>query len=144
NGTPASETVLSAAIAGHFGAPILMATGDADYVAHVRDVLGGIETVVTKTAYGRVAAQTATPTQSRAWISEAVPKALARAGEQSPFILEPPVILEADFQRHMAPELLSYLPSVERVASKTIRFKGRDITDISKFLAVVAHYSYAL
>ncbi|MEM8985198.1 MAG: M55 family metallopeptidase [Pseudomonadota bacterium] len=143
NGRPASETMLSAAIAGHFATPVLMATGDRDYVIHAEELLGDIVCVETKTGYGRISARTLTPNAACEKLAAAVPKALDRRG-RTPFKIETPVVLEVDFQRHLGAELLSYLPGVERTASKTIRFEGADMTNISKFLAVVAHYSYSL
>ena len=41
-------------------------------------------------------------------------------------------------------ELLAYLPNVERVDSHTIRYVGRDMVEISRFLQVATGYQVDL
>ena len=52
NGVPVPETGLNAAIAGHFGVPVIMLTGDDAIAEEATDLLGDLETAVVKKAYG--------------------------------------------------------------------------------------------
>ena len=140
NGVPACETVLSAALANRFDTPILLATGDEEYIAGAQEILGDVAYVATKKSYGRLSVQTVTPARSRALISDAVPKALAKVGHVAPYELEPPIVFEADFQRKDSVELLDYLPGVERIASHTIRFETNDIVDVIKLITFIVTY----
>ena len=51
NGKVASETVISAATAAHFGVPLILVSGCDAYIEHAESVLEGVEGVVTKWAY---------------------------------------------------------------------------------------------
>jgi D-amino peptidase len=51
------------------------------------------------------------------------------------------VTLELSFKNYLPAEVLTYLRSVERVDSHTIRFKGRDMLEVSDFLDFVDTYS---
>ena len=55
------EYGLNGAVAGHFNVPVLMLTGDQTACAQASELLGGIETVVVKTALSRMAAECLPP-----------------------------------------------------------------------------------
>lgn len=134
NGAVASETYLSAAIAGHFNVPVIMATGDDHYVSHANSVLGDIETATTKHSYGWHSTCTISPMLAMERISHASKRALSRLGEMTPFVIDAPVVVEIDFKHRTSPELLSYFAFVERTGPWTIRYKAADVVDASKFL----------
>lgn len=136
NGSPMSETGISAATAGHFGVPIIMASGDDAYVAHVRELLGDIECATTKWCQGFVSTKTLTPEASALRIREAVRKAVERRDQFKPFRLDAPIELEIEFNNRLVAEVLSYLSVVERLGAHTIRFIGADMVEVSKFLSV--------
>ena len=139
NGAPASETVISAAIAGAFDVPILFASGDRPYVKHAKELLGAeIVTVETKIPTGRFSADTKSPKAACAEIREAAARAVADGPRIAPFRLETPITFEADFQKHLPAELTAYLPMVERIGPYTIRFVGEDIPAVSKFLSFLS------
>lgn len=140
NGRPVSESAISAAIAGHFGVPVVMLSGDDAIAAEAVAVLGPIETAVTKWSLGFHSARTLMPEASYALIAEKVKAALGRLGDFRPFRLEGPVTLEIAFKNYMPAEVLAYLPNVDRVDSHTIRFVGRDMTEVSRFLQFATNY----
>ena len=51
-----------------------------------------------------------------------------------PYRLKGPIQLDVTFKNYRPSELLSYLPSVERTDSHSIRFVGQDMVAISRFL----------
>lgn len=63
------------------------------------------------------------------------------ARRQRPYTLRGPVTLEMSFKHYRAAELLAYLPIVTRVNSHTIRFVGRDILEVSRFIEFAGSYS---
>jgi D-amino peptidase len=140
NGVPMPEAGINAAIAGHFGVPILMITGDDAIVAEAQGLLGDIEGAVVKWSYGFHSARTRTPAAAVALIRETAERAVARAGERAPYRLEGPVELEVSFKNYMPSEILSYLPIVDRVDSHTIRFVGQDMVEVSKFIEFLTTY----
>lgn len=141
NGMLMSEGGVNAAIAGHFGVPVVMISGDDAVVEEVRGMLGDIEGAVVKQALGFHSTRTLTPEAGRERISEAVTRAMGRLDDFSAFTLEGPYELELSFKSYTAVELLAYLPNVERVDSHTVRFIGRSMIEVSMFIEFVLNYS---
>lgn len=143
NGTPASETVLSAAIAGHYGVAVALVSGDDAYCAHAREALGEVETAEVKWAYGTLSARTMKPELARRLIAERASLALARLADFRPMRIATPVTMEIDFKGRMQAELLAYLPIVERIGAASVRHVAADMLAASKFLEFVTTYTPA-
>ena len=75
NGQVASETVISAATAAHFGVPTLLVSGDDAYIDHAQSVLPGVEGVITKWNHSFTSARMLKPAVAQARIGEAVQRA---------------------------------------------------------------------
>jgi D-amino peptidase len=141
NGEPVTEGAFNAAIAGQFGVPVIMASGDDVAVAEIRKQLGNIETATTKQSLGFHSAASLTPEAACEEISQRVKTAFARRREFKPFVVKMPVSFEVTFKNYMPAEVLSYLRGVERVDSHSIRFVGKDMVEISDFLEFIDTYS---
>lgn len=144
NGKPACETTLSAAMAGHFGVPVILVTGDDKYIEEAQSVLGDVEGAVVKWAGGFHSARVLTPDRAREIIDEATARALQRIQDFKPFRVTTPVSFELRFKHYRPAEVLSYLPIVERVDSHTIRYVGKDIVEVARFLGFVMTYEPGL
>lgn len=144
NGAAVTEGAFNAAIAGHFGVPVVMMSGDDAAIEEVRALLGNIEAAETKKSLGFHSASTLTPQASCELIGRKVKAALARLKEFKPYVLKTPVTLEVSFKSYLPPEVLSYLRTVQRVDSHTIRFQGQDMVEVSDFMVVVNSYNSAL
>jgi D-amino peptidase len=140
NGTEVPEGGLNAAIAGHFGVPVVAVTGDDAAVTEVRQFTGPIEGAVVKRAISFHAAATMTPKAAQELIRARVKAGVERRASAKPHVLPGPVTLEMSFKNYRAAELLAYLPAVTRVNAHTIRFTGRDIVEVSKFIEFVNSY----
>jgi D-amino peptidase len=148
NGISVPEGGFNAAIAGHFGVPVVMVSGDQSATGELREILGDVEEAVVKTALGSRAARTMHPSRSNALIAERTASALARLGDFQPFTpweTSGPnagqVTLEIVFKSETDAEILSYLAEVERVDGSTIRYRAGSILDASGFLAVTIHHN---
>ena len=141
NGVEMMEASLNAAIAGDFGVPVVMISGDDATVAEARSIIGDVEGAVVKWSYGFHSARTIMPEAAYELIGDRVRGALGRLGDFQPYRLEGPIELEISFKNYMPAELLAYLPNVERVDAHTIRFVGNDMTEISRFIAFTTRYS---
>lgn len=140
NGVDMPEAGLSAAIAGDYGVPVVLLTGDDAIADEARALLGDIEVAVTKWSYGFHSARTLMPEAAYALIRERVGSALGRLEDFRPYRLQGPLTLEISFKNYMPAEVLAYLPQVDRVDAHTIRFVGRDMTEISRFMEFVTTY----
>lgn len=141
NGMSMSEAGVNAAIAGHFGVPVIMVSGDNVAVAETQVIVGDVEGAVVKWAKGFHSAQTLTPAAAYEVIRDATTEAIERIDEFEPYRLESPLTLDLSLKHYRPAELLAYLPNVERIGSHTVRFVGQDIVEVSRFLRVALEYS---
>jgi len=144
NGVEMLEASINAAIAGDFGVPVVMISGDDAVVDEARRVVGDMEGAVVKWSLGFHSARTLMPEASYALIRERVRAALARLSDFRPYRMEGPVELEISFKNYMPAEVMAYLPVVERVDAHTIRFVGADMTEVSKFIAFTTRYGVGI
>ncbi len=144
NGTSMPEAGINAAIAGHFNVPVIMVSGDDAAVKETTALLGDIEGAVVKWAYGFHSARTLTPEAAYDVIREKVKRALGRIKEFKPYRVKAPVQLDVRFKSYRPSEMLSYLSIVERTDSHSIRFMGKDIVEVSKFLEFITTYEPSL
>lgn len=144
NGRSLPEGGINAAIAGYFGVPVVMVSGDDVAVAELRALLGEIETAVVKRALSFQSAQTLTPEAARRLIAEKVGTALRQVNRYRPFAIAAPVTLELRFKHYRPAEMLAYLPIVQRLDSHTIRYVGSSILEVSRFLEFVTTYAVNL
>ena len=141
NGNAVTEGEFNAAFAGAVGVPVIFASGDDAALGELKSRLGKIETAETKRSLGFHSAETITPEASCERIAAGVRAALKRLGEFKPYVVKTPVTLEISFKNYMPAEMLSYLRSVQRADSHTIRFVGHDMAEVSDFVDVVDGYS---
>ena len=144
NGVSVPEAGLNAAIAGHFGVPVVLVTGDEAVVKETRALLGDVEGAVVKWPYGFHSARTLTPEASCELIRERAKAAVSRARGRKPWRLTAPVTLELRFKNYRPAEVLAYLPIVERVDAHTIRFRGKDVLEVARFIEFVLHFEPGL
>ena len=140
NGRSMSEGGMSAAIAGHFGVPVIMVSGDHVAVAETQVIVGDVEGAIVKWATGFHSARTLTPQAAQEVIRERTRTAIQRIGEFEPLVLDTPVEMELSLKHYRPVELLDYLPGIERVNSHTIRFTGEDILEVSNLLTFALSY----
>jgi D-amino peptidase len=140
NGTEVTEGAWNAAIAGHFGVPVVMISGDDAAVAEVRKVVGDIEGAEVKKSLGFHAAMTMTPQASYELIAQKVKAGIARRASIKPYVVSTPVTVDVSFKHYLPAEVLSYLPGVERVDAHSIRFRARDMLEASDFMVVINTY----
>jgi D-amino peptidase len=144
NGTPFSEGAWNAAIAGHFGVPVVMISGDDAACTEVSRVVGNIETAVVKKSLGFHSAMTLTPEASYKLIAEKVKAGLARRAEIKPFTVTKPVTVDVGFKHYLPAEVLAYLKGIERSGSHTIRFRVADMLEAADLMLVLNTYSVTL
>lgn len=144
NGISVPEAGINAAIAGHFGVPVIMISGDDAVVEEVRGLLGDIEAAVVKWAIGFHSARTLMPEAALELIRERVGAALARIEEFEPYRPRTPITLDVRFKNYRPAEVLAYLPIVERTDAHSIRFVGEDMVEVSRFLEFLLTYEPSL
>lgn len=144
NGRSVPEAGISAAIAGHFGVPVIMISGDDAAVQEAREMLGDVEGAVVKWNTSFHAARSLTPAAAYILIETRIRGALARVADFKPFVLPRPVTLDVRFKNYRPSQLLAYLDIVERTDAHSVRFVGRDMVEVSKFLEFITSYDPGL
>jgi D-amino peptidase len=94
------EYGLNAAVAGHFGAPVIMVSGDQTACAQVAELLGDLETAVVKQATGRFAAECLAPQVAQEMICLRAERAVQRLAEDvvpDQFKLDSPITVTVEF-----------------------------------------------
>jgi len=84
------------------------------------------------------------PEAAYALIREKVKKAVGRIRDFKPYKLKTPVQLDVRFKSYRPSEVLSYLSIVERTDAHSIRFIGKDMTEISRFVEFIMTYEPGL
>jgi len=120
---------------------VIFASGDDAAMAELKSRLGNIEMVETKKNLSFHSAETLTPEAACERINVGVKAALARLRDFKPYAIKTPVTLEISFKNYMPALILSYLRTVQRLDSHTIRFVGKDMAEVSDFVDVVDGYS---
>ena len=143
-GVSVSEAGLNAAIAGHFNVPVIMVSGDDAVVKETQSLLGDVEGAIVKYASGFHSAKTMTPEAAQQLIRDKVTKAVRRIKDFKPYKLTGSVQLDVRFKNYRPSEVLSYLSIVERTDAHSIRFTGKDILEVSKFLEFIMTYEPGL
>jgi D-amino peptidase len=136
NGQKVPEGGFNAAVAGHFGVPVVLVSGDQTVIAEVRRLVGDLEGAEVKTGIGTVASMMP-PAKSQALIREKTRAALARLKDFKPWRLEAPITLEVVFKEERDAEVAGYLPGVKMLDGRTIQYTGKDMVEISGLLAVL-------
>jgi D-amino peptidase len=144
NGQPVSESLFNAAVAGHFGVPVVLITGDDVAVAELRAAVAGAEGAVVKQAIGFHSAETMTPGAAQSLIRRQAEAAVRNRAGVEPFRLTTPVTLELMFKNYRPAEVLAFLPNVERAGARSIRFVARDMIEAAAFMAFVGGYQPGL
>jgi D-amino peptidase len=137
NGAGVMEAVFNAAIAGHFGVPVLFISGDRAAVAELQKTLPLVEGVVVKDPAGFHSATTVTPARGRQLIAEGVTRALAKAGQTTPYVLKTPIDLEVGFKFTPDAERAAYIPGLSRLDAHVVRGTFADILTITKLVQVL-------
>jgi D-amino peptidase len=130
NGTLVGEYGLNAAVAGHFGVPVLMISGDQSACAQAVELLGELETVVVKQASGYFAAECLSPKTTIPMIRESAKRAVLRLKDGTspkPFMVKTPVSVTIEFRQPEAADRAVRLPGTKRLDGLRIDFMVPDM-----------------
>lgn len=129
-GRPAGESLLDAAIVGHYGVPVVLVTGADDVCREAQADLGKDLTVVeVKRALGPSACASLTPQRSAELIREAAQRAVEQRAHRKPWTGRPPIEIVVEFHRremaHRALETGDGTPLEDR----SVRYVAPDVPE---------------
>jgi len=130
NGRAMSESGLNGRVAGHFGVPVALVTGDDATVRQTRAHAPGVEGVVVKWSYNRGSARSLSPAAARSLVREGAETAVTRAasGPRADMLMreKTPVEWEVDFVYSVMADLACLLPGVSRLGDRTVGYLSPD------------------
>jgi D-amino peptidase len=115
------EYGLNAAVAGHFGVPVIMVSGDQTACAQVSEQLGDVETAVVKQASGRFAAECLAPAVTQEMICLSAERAVERlaAGDVlESFVLDTPITVTVEFFTSDMADRATRIPFTKREGTR--------------------------
>ena len=124
------EMGFNAALAGGFGVPVVLVTGDQAVAEEARALLGEIETVAVKDGVARTAAQCLHPQVAQERIRQAAKRATNLL--TMPFVVPPPITLRIVFYRAAHVDMAELVPESRRVDGRTIEWTGDDMPSVYK------------
>jgi len=134
------EYGLNAAVAGHFGVPVIMVSGDQTACAQVTELLGDVETAVIKQASGRFAAECFAPPVAQEMICLSAERAVGRLANgdvPDPFVLDTPITVTVEFFTSDMADRASLIPFTKREETR-VSFATQEMASAYKgFRAMV-------
>lgn len=130
NGVLCSEALLNAAMAGMYGIPLLLVSGDRVVVEHVKEHMPWVEGVVVKESIGHYAADSITPKAAQAALREGAARAIRNASTAKPFTFDGPITMEIDTARVEQADFIELMPGFQRIDGRTLRFAHDDYHQI--------------
>lgn len=122
NGRAVGETGLNAYLAGYFGVPVVLATGDTALAAEAQALVRGVHTVAVKEAVSASAAKHLAPKKACDRIRAEAEKALRDADSIEPLVAPTPVALAVLFKGTQHADRAEMTPGVTRVGGTGIEF----------------------
>jgi D-amino peptidase len=120
------EIGLNAALAGWFGVPVILVTGDDATARETADLLPWVERVIVKEARARFAAICLPPAESQARIHAGAAAALASLGRMEPWRISGPTEIAITFFTAGQAERAAWIPGTTRIAPRTVACPGAD------------------
>ncbi len=136
NGELCSEFDINAAVAGEFGVPSLLVTGDDRLEAFIRARYPRVHTLAVKEYRGRSCSMAPHPTVACERIREAARRALLDRGRIKPITLKRAVV-EVDLLNEISTDYCTLIPGVERTADRTVRFKAKTALEAYNLLLLI-------
>jgi len=130
NGQVMGETGLNALLAGYYGVPVALVTGDTLLCQEARAILGDVETVAVKEAYSRQAARCLPPERARALIRTGARAALAR--KRAPLVIPGPYTLTLDLLNTALADMAELLPGARRTGPRRLEYTADDYLTVYK------------
>lgn len=141
NGIEVGETGINAALAGHWGVPVALVTGDDKVAAEARALLPDIETAIVKYAITRRSAELLPRSEVDRRLTSGVQQALDRyrTGHLKPWRLQEPVTLTVTVMTPEMADLGMRCPGAIRIDGRTVGFEEPNMKETFRaFYTVMA------
>lgn len=141
NGRIIGETGLNAYVAGEFGVPVVLVTGDTALAAEAKALLPRVHTVAVKEAINTHAATHLHPQRACDLIRAEAERAVREAAEIEPLAASKPVTMAIDFKGTEGADWAELVPGVTRVGGNRVEFSAPDFLQAFRTFYACMHLS---
>ncbi|WP_188068265.1 M55 family metallopeptidase [Brevibacillus brevis] len=134
NGKEVGEAGLNAAIAGAFGVPVVLVTGDSQTAKEVEEDIPGVFTVAVKTGITGLSSQAMHPVRARELIRQQAKEALLQRRTVKPLAQKVENTIEVEFTKSQFATAVSWMPGIELIEGRTVRFHSPDLVSMMPVL----------
>lgn len=131
NGTPIGEVGVRTYLAGHFGVPVVLLSGDRAACEEAKGLLPEIETVAVKEGISLNCALSLSPKKAREMIQQGVREALGNRAKVAPLKLEPPYEFTVEYLSAEAADRAAG-GGWERLSATKVRKVSDDYLEIAR------------
>ena len=131
NGKTVGEIDMIAALAGHFGTPVIFLSGDKAAADELHEIVPQAEVAVVKEGLARYTCISLSAQSAREIIREGARKSIALIGKIQPYKVSGPSTLQIEFttRNTLGPDA-ELRTGAEVINSQTIRYKGKDVLEV--------------
>jgi D-amino peptidase len=130
NGQPVGETETRTALAGWYGTPVILLSGDRAATEELRAIVPQAELAAVKEGLGRYTCLSMSATEARETIRAAATRAARKIGQIPPYRIEGPVTVEMEYTTRNSLSIDAGLaPGAEVIDDRTIRYRGKDFLE---------------
>ncbi len=130
NGKPVGEIGTRAAVAGWYGIPVVLLTGDEAATKELLEIVPDAEVAAVKEGLARYTCVSLSAPAARDLIRERARSAMQKIGSIKPYKIEGPVTIEYEYTtRNSLPIDAGQAAGAEVVNDRTIRYKGKDFME---------------
>jgi D-amino peptidase len=140
DGRSVSELEIFASVAGAYGAPIALVSGDEAFCAHAEVVAPKALRVCVKTATGRISARSMMPSAACALLHDAAGHAWRSRAGIAPHGKKGRARLAIDFKWHHPAETLALLDRFERTGAHTVETDCADVLEVVRVIEFMTHF----
>jgi D-amino peptidase len=141
-GVPVGELTINAALAGVYGVPVTLVSGDRTTLAEAESALPWAVLVETKQSISYHAAQCRSPHAVATELREAAARACV-VHDAKPFALPGPVTMEIDTHTTAQADHLELIPEIQRRGPRSIAFTAADFREVYRALQAVIYLGAA-
>ncbi len=126
NGTACSEALLNAALAGSYGVPVVLVTGDRTIVDECARTMPWIVGVAVKDAIGYSAVDSMTPKEACQAIRAGARDAVAGIERARPFTFDPPFRMTIETASVEQAAFIELMPGFDRTGGRAVAFEAAE------------------
>ncbi|MBN2620831.1 M55 family metallopeptidase [candidate division WOR-3 bacterium] len=138
NGRHVGETEINAAVAGYYGVPLGLVSGDDVLATEVRSFFGRtVAMVITKYGISRFSARCRLPSEVHAEIEKKAAQVVSKSTALRPFRFKIPIRAEFELMNSAMGDAVEPIPGVKRMAARTCAYNAKNILEFYNILRLI-------